>query len=148
MEQAPVSLGGKIMKNFYFQDWRTLLLLFVLVQRKLKPLMIFDCLDHFPFALSDLLRRIVTIVLIKLAIWNLCVTSSRTSAAPSLQETTPSKVKIAQRPVSQFSNLCLSFRLIRLRRNGVLSTTASLKMTNRLVMIAKSSSQNLIVCGL
>ena len=35
MEQAPVSLGGKIMKDFDFQGlkhqvWRTLLLLFVL----------------------------------------------------------------------------------------------------------------------
>ena len=33
MEQAPVSLGGKIMKNFDFEGlkvWRTLLLLFVL----------------------------------------------------------------------------------------------------------------------
>ena len=55
-------------------------------------------------------RSITTIVLIKLAIWNLCVTSSRTSAAPSLQETIPSAIKIEQqtcvsvfKPVSQFS---------------------------------------------
>ena len=62
MEQAPVSLGGKIMKTFTFKIlkhhvWRTLLLLFVLIQRKLRPLMIFDCLDHFPCALSNLLKR-------------------------------------------------------------------------------------------